>query len=60
MPIAECGLAGAGRDVTLHRLRRGRAVGPNLTLETPSEKSHISLDAVDTVWQDTRYYSVTT
>ena len=37
---------GAGRDVTLHRLRRGRAVGPNLTLETPSEKSHISLDAL--------------
>ena len=37
--------AGAGRDVTLHRLRRGRAVGPNLTLETPSEKSHVSLDA---------------
>ena len=37
--------AGAGRDVTLQRLRRGRAVGPNLTFVTPSEKSHISLDA---------------
>ena len=38
--------AGAGRDVTLQRLRRGRAVGPNLTFVTPPEKSHISLDAL--------------